>query len=90
MDAILVKTLINRENTRERFMLANRWIGDYLAQSYVKYNKKKEIKDIKSGNLFLKIVNVIFYWGQYGYMKKRISREIVDINKAFFHPNLQI
>ena len=90
MDAILVKTLINRENTRERFMLANRWIGDYLAQSYVKYNKKKEIKDIKSGNLFLKIVNVIFYWGQYGYMKKIITNEIVDINKAFFHPSLQI
>ncbi len=86
MDAILVKTLINRENTRERFMAANRWIGDYLAQGYVE-NGKENVNNKKTDNLFLKIINLLFYWVQYGYMKKRISHEIVDINKAFFHPN---
>jgi hypothetical protein len=90
MDAVLVKTLINRGKAQERFMAANRWIGDYLAQSYAKYNKKKKIKNKKSGNLLLKIINILFYWGQYGYMKKRITNEVVDINKAFFHPNSQI
>jgi len=90
MDAILVKTLINRENALERFMVANKWIGNYLAQSYAKYNKKKKTISKKNGNLFLKLINILFYWGQYGYMKKRITNEIVDINKAFFHPNLQI
>ena len=88
MDAILVKSLINRDNAQERFMLANRWIGDFLAQSYAKYEKKNIKGNSKSGNLFLKLINLIFYWGQYGYMKKRITNEIVNINKAFFHPNL--
>jgi hypothetical protein len=87
MDAILVKTLINRQDTWERFMGANKWIGEYLAHSYKK-NKKKNIISKKQSNIFLKIINLIFYWGQYWYMKKRISREIIDINKAFFHPTL--
>ncbi len=87
MDAILVKKLINREKIWGKFMGANEWIGNYLASSY-KQNKKKNIISKKQSNWVLKIINLLFFWGQYGYMKKRITNEIVDINKAFFHPTL--
>jgi len=89
MDAILVKVLINRENIWERFWGENKWIGKYLALSYKK-NKKLNVKDGNEGSVFLKLINLLFFWGQYWYMKKRITNEIVDINKAFFHPTLQI
>jgi hypothetical protein len=89
MDAILVKVLINRENIWERFWGANKWIGEYLALSYKKTKKLAE-KDKNEESVLLKLINLLFFWGQYWYMKKRVTNEIVDINKAFFHPTLQI
>lgn len=89
MDAILVKKLINRERTWERFLGKNDWIRKYLAKSYENIDRFVLSKE-KDSNLILKALNRVFFWGQYWYMKKRITKEVVDINKAFFHPTLQI
>jgi len=88
VDLILVKPLINRNKTYEKFILANIWAKKYVATGYgekisnfqflISKNKPKE-------NKLDKIVNGVAFWPQFWYMKRRIKNEKVGLHEAFFH-----
>jgi len=88
VDLILVKPLINRNKTYEKFILANSWAKKYVATGY--YNlvdrssivdRRKKIKE----NLIDKMINWVVFWPQFWYMKGRIKKEKVGLHEAFFH-----
>lgn len=88
VDLVLIRPLINRNNTYEKFILANSWAKKWVATPYE--NKisnfqfsifKKNIKN----NKLEKISNYLYFWPQYWYMKKKIQSEKVGLHEAFFH-----
>jgi len=88
MDLILIKTLINKKETYEKFIKANNWAKKWVATGY-NYKisnfqfliSKKEIKE----KILDKMVNWVVFWPQFWYMKKRIKNEKISLNQAFFH-----
>lgn len=89
MDLILMKPLINRKKTYEKFILANNWAKKYVATGY--NEKIKSIKMTKNDDLIKrndwlnKGLNYLVFWPQFWYMKKRIQKEKVGLHEAFFH-----
>lgn len=88
VDLILMKPLINRDKTYEKFVLANSWAKKYVATGYgekisnfqflISKNKLKEKK-------LDKMVNWVVFWPQFLYMKRRMKNEKVGLHEAFFH-----
>jgi len=87
MDLILIKPLINKEKTYEKFINANSWVKKWVATGYFELNKKFSfIKCKKNKNNYLNIViNWLVFWPQFWYMKRRIKKEKIGLHKAFFH-----
>jgi len=88
VDLVLLKPLINKNQTYEKFILANDWARKWVATPYE--NKTKDlrfmIQDLRIGqNIFDKIMNYLYFWPQYWYMKRKIIREEVGLHEAFFH-----
>lgn len=88
IDLILIKPLINRKKTYEKFINANIWAKKYVATGYNQkisnfqfIMSKKEIEE----KIFDKIVNWLVFWPQFWYMKRRIKNEKVGLHEAFFH-----
>jgi len=88
VDLILIKPLINRNRTYEKFILANDWAKKYVATGYsglvnrsLVIDRRKKIKE----NLIDKMINFMMFWPQFLYMKKRIKKEKVGLHEAFFH-----
>lgn len=90
MDLILMKPLLNKKKTYEKFILANKWAKKYVRNGYEmktkNFNFKIFNKKIKN-NYWEKIINLVMFRAQYWYMKKKINKELVDKHRAFFHPN---
>jgi len=88
VDLVLLKPLINKNKTYEKFLLANNWAKQWVATPY-----EKKIKDSRllihdsriRQNNFDKVINYLYFWPQYWYMKKKISKEMVSLHQAFFH-----
>lgn len=92
VDLILMKPLLNREQTYEKFLKTNGWVTKYSATGYKKLAERFKIEDLKETkridfNLAAKFTNWILYWGQYFYMKKKITTEKVNSGWAYFHPS---
>jgi len=89
MDLLLLKPLINKKNTYEKFVLANDWAAKFVATGYSKKVKDFRFKknDLRIKKLFLlkKITNWLYFWPQYWYMKPKISKEKIGLHQAFFH-----
>lgn len=87
-DLIMVMPLINKYNIYEKFLLENGWSKKYLATGY--YQKTKDIK-LKKKKLEIKqnysddLLNKVFFWPQYWYMRKKITLEVINPHQAFFH-----
>lgn len=88
VDLILMKPLINRNKTYEKFVLVNDWAKKYVATGYNQkiFNfkfliLKKEIREA----LLERIINWLMFWLQFLYMKKKIKNEKVGLHEAFFH-----
>lgn len=88
MDLILMKPIINKNNIYENFLSENKWSGKYVANGYGSLTKNIKNKKDNSGSVgnLIKILNLFSYLGQYWYMKGKINKEIIDLNRAFFHP----
>jgi hypothetical protein len=76
--------LINKNEIYERFLFANRWLKDYWPNS-VRIVKPKKTK-IKPLLFWLRPFEALARYSQYLYMRKKITREIIEKNKAVFHP----
>ena len=87
MDLILMKPILNQENTYERFILKNKWAEKYLATGYDRKisNFQFLISNENKDNYLDEIINKLFFWPQYWYMKRKITNEKIDYHQAFFY-----
>ena len=90
MDLILMKPIFNKNETYEKFILANAWAKRYVATGYGKIISNDQClmsnENKENNNWIKKVINKICFWGQYWYMKRKITTELVDLHRAFFHP----
>ncbi len=87
-DLILLKPLINRNNTYEKLLLANGWAAKFVATPYVSKTNDLRFKIQDSRirqNNFDKVINYLYFWPQYWYMKPKILKEKIGLHQAFFH-----
>ena len=88
IDLLLLKPLINKKNTYEKLLLVNSWAAKFVATPYV--NKTKDLRfkiqdsRIRQNN-FDKVINYLYFWPQYWYMKPKITKEKIGLYQAFFH-----
>lgn len=86
VDLVLMKPLINRNKTYEKFLKENFWVKKYLASGYDGLIKKYQLKKIKIKKITKdKTLNKFYFWPQYLYMKPKITGEKVGLHQAFFH-----
>lgn len=86
VDMVLMIPLLNRDNSYQKFLNRNYWAKEFVATPYC--NKLSVVsRQLSVEKKEPSIINWIAYWGQYWYMKSKISNEIIDIHRAFFHPN---
>lgn len=79
-----LKILYEKNYMKERFLRSNKWVLKYLPHAFSVTRNNMELNS--SENKLLGILNVIFFGVQKLYMRKKMTREIVSINMAFFHP----
>ncbi|HBP51620.1 MAG: hypothetical protein US68_C0003G0045 [Candidatus Shapirobacteria bacterium GW2011_GWE1_38_10] len=91
-DLILMKVVLDRDNTYQSFLKENKWVKKYLATGYEERNKRKATSKIlglrsKKGFSCWRIVNKVLFWGQYLYMwsKTRKKQKFIKRGQAFFH-----
>lgn len=88
MDAIMMKVILNKSKTKERFFKENVWIKKFLATGYKERTEGSKIQDLgfkeKGGE---KIVNFVLFVIQYMYMWLRSNKknENINLKQAFFH-----
>ncbi len=87
VDLVLMKPIINKNNTYEKFIMANDWAKKWVATGYAGLVNRSSIIDRRENknNYLNKIVNWLVFWPQYWYMKKRIKKEKIGLYEAFFH-----
>lgn len=88
VDLVLIKPLINKMNTYERFVLVNDWAKRWVATPY--QNKIRNFPALippkdKENNKLDELINRLYFWPQYWYMKRKIQGERVGLHEAFFH-----
>jgi cytidyltransferase-like protein len=83
-EVLQTRWVYNRQTIRRRFMLANTWVGEYLAT----WSLPKAIGVDKRERLIdpLSWFNRLAYWLEIGYRTLRHGRQRVDGHSAFFHP----
>lgn len=88
MDLVMMIPLLDRENTYQKFLVANDWAKRWVATGYEL--KKSKVQNLKSKSektiKIIMLINWVAFWGQYWYMKPKMKREIVDLRRAYFHP----
>jgi len=87
-DLLMIIPLFDRQNIYQKLLLRNDWAKKYLATGYSKLiNRSLMIDDRKKekNNYFDKMINKLFFWPQYWYMREKITEEMVNFNQAFFH-----
>ena len=76
--------LVNKNKTYEKFLWKNKWILNWWPNSVRIRNPKPEIRKVSS--FALRASNFIAFRMQYFYMKSKITREVVTLTRALFHP----
>ena len=89
IDLLLLKPLINKQNTYDKFILSNSWAKQFVATGYSKKisDVRYQMSDITKTkkNILSQISNCLYFWPQYWYMKPKISKEKIGLHQAFFH-----
>lgn len=88
LDLMMMKPILNRGNTYERFLKANSWAKRYVATGYNRLiaNLKFRVYKNRKKNIVLDVINYLCFVGQYVYMRSKMRGEIVSLRQAFFHP----
>lgn len=90
-DLIMLKPLINKQGTYEKFILINNWVKKYLSTGYINILSDCQIVRLsdktkrKENNYLDQLINKLFFWPQYWYMNKKITNEKISYHQAFFH-----
>ena len=94
IDLILMKPLINKNNTYEKFIKLNDWAKKWVATGYSLKPSGPKIRttslDPASWRasmeaLLDKVINWLVFWPQFWFMKGKIKKERVGLHEAFFH-----
>jgi len=89
IDLLILKPLINKKHTYEKFVLGNVWAKKFVATGY-----SKKMSDVRcqisdntknKNNVLSQISNWCYFWPQYWYMKPKMFKEKVGLYQAFFH-----
>lgn len=95
VDLVLLKPLMNKENIYEKFIKTNNWAKKWVATPYE--NKISNFQPACRAGRFLiskkneksdklnEIINRMYFWPQYWYMKRKINGEQISLHTAFFH-----
>jgi len=86
--------LVNKNQTYERFLVANDWIQNFWPFAVKPQDTKiLKYKDTRERNLISNIgyrissvVENLAFQLQYAHMKSKITREVITPHKALFHP----
>lgn len=83
--------VVDKDSVAEKFLIVNRWANNYLANFYTIRLKESHgyvsnHKMNKQVNFVIKLLNKGLFFIQYHYMKAKITREVVSIDRALFHP----
>jgi len=90
-EVVQLKLLWERKNCYQKFLKANLWVKNYLANSLdIKKLRDEDIKGEKKNNFlisqFLNFLELIAYKVQFAYMNSRRTKEIVEPQRVRFHP----
>ena len=87
-EVVQVKPLFNRDNTYEKFLVANKWVNSFLpnAINYPLVSFTNTQSKLSLINLLCDAIEVVFFVLQYLHMRSRITSEIVNKSVARFHP----
>lgn len=91
VDLVLLKPLINKNCTYEKFLLVNNWAKKWVATPYENKISNFQFpisKKNKKNNKLEKIINNLYFWPQFWYMKRKIDQETIGLHKAFFHERM--
>lgn len=88
VDLLLLIPLINKNQVYESFLKANKWAKKFVASPYE--HKMSNIQfpisnELQKTNKLDKVINYLYYWPQYWYMKSKITKEQISPYQAFFH-----
>lgn len=82
-EVVQLKALLNRSGTHQKFLLANRWVQNFLPNTSIPTAK---INNLPPENKIMKIIDRLFYVAQLAYMSGKITDEEVKPKIARFHP----
>ena len=87
VDLILLKPLINKKNIYEKFIKGNDWAKKWVATPYHRLlvGQPTTFLNKTKNKLGDEIMNQIYFWPQYWYMKRKITDEQISLHTAFFH-----
>lgn len=94
VDLILIKPMINKNKTYEKFLKENSWAKRWVANGYL--DRRSSIVDktlcldkldisLEKGDLFASFLNFLVFVPQYLWMWPKIKKEIINLHQAFFH-----
>lgn len=89
LDLINMKVVTGDKTIFEKLLRKNDWIEAMATPGY-----RHWLRGTKEGGVVLKkndllgAINLVFYWVQRIYMRPKMTREIVSIKAAYFHPRL--
>ncbi len=93
-EVLQAKCVFDRGNIYDRWVTENVWAKEYLPGAYsmviVSMGKKSPRKNVlppSSNTDLLFPLNLLVFFIQYLYMKRKMSNERVGLGYAFFHPN---
>jgi hypothetical protein len=83
-----LRPILGKKDTYEKLIGANKWIMDYLPNSFNALSNKifENNKSQTKSNMFLTIVNHIVKFPQLLYMKKHKTKEEISDSILAFHP----
>jgi len=92
-EILQAKPLWNRAHIHAQFLRSNSWASKYLPVAYKHLTlgpspKFRRGKAGSQGEVFWKLLNLLFFLPQYLYMLPKMTSERVSLHSAFFHPRL--
>lgn len=79
-----IQTLFSKHESKKHFLRSNAWVLKYLPHTRI---PKEKLQYISAGPTWLRDLNMLFFYAQHWYMRRRITREVVAIDRIRFHPH---
>ena len=93
-EILQAKCIFDRGGVHRQFLLSNSWVKKFLpvAYKYLTLGPSPEFRRGKpqQGEVFWKMINLIFFVIQYLYMRPKMTTERVNLGYAFFHPHSSV